>query len=73
MDWGFIFDNYDYIWGYQLDDAYRKYLTEGCDIGAENAGGEILRIRKRPAAQQRPMLTQPGTVAASAQFKAGGQ
>lgn len=59
LNWAFIFDKYDYIWGYQLDEAYRKYLTERCDIVAENDGGVILRIRKPQAASQ------------SARFEAG--
>lgn len=56
MDWSFIFDNYDYIWGYQLDDAYRKFLTERCELVAANDGGMILRIRKQKAGQ--PALAQ---------------
>lgn len=60
MEWGFIFDNYDYVWGYQLDDAYRKYLTARCDVVAENDEGVILRIRKQPAARQSARLEAGG-------------
>jgi hypothetical protein len=46
LDWSFIFQQNDYIWGYQLDAAYRQYLTGRCDVVAEENGGILLRIRK---------------------------
>jgi hypothetical protein len=44
VNWQLIFDNHDYLWCYNLNDAYVAFLKENCRLVAEAGGGMIFRV-----------------------------
>ncbi len=45
VDWEFIFDNYDYLWCYKINDSYAQYLKDRCKlVKADPNGFMIFRI-----------------------------
>jgi hypothetical protein len=46
IDWGEIFSEYDYLWGYKLSDDYKQLLLTQADLVAQAGEAMLFRIRK---------------------------
>jgi hypothetical protein len=47
VDWGPIFEDYDYLWCHGIDEGYARFLKERCSLVAQSGKAMIFRVEGR--------------------------
>jgi hypothetical protein len=49
VDWGPIFESYDYLWCYGIDESYAQFLKERCSLVSEAGKRLVFRVERHTA------------------------